>query len=79
MNITMNTANPYNMALDKNPANHVSLSPLSFLKRTAAIYPDRLAIIYGERRQTWAETAARCRRLAARCKRVASATATRWP
>lgn len=50
MNITMNTANPYNMALDKNPANHVSLSPLSFLKRTAAIYPDRLAIIYGERR-----------------------------
>ena len=64
MNITMNTANPYNMALDKNPANHVSLSPLSFLKRTAAIYPDRLAIIYGERRQTWAETAARCRRLA---------------
>ena len=60
----MNIANPYNMGLDKTPANHVSLSPLSVLRRTARIYPDRVAIIHGHHRQTWAETEQRCLRLA---------------
>ncbi len=48
----------------KNAANHVPLSPLSFLARTASVYPDHLAVLHGARRFTWAETAARCRRLA---------------
>jgi len=60
----MISANPYAMGLDKNPANHVSLSPLSFLTRAARVYPDRVAIIHGSLRQTWAQTEARCRRLA---------------
>ena len=60
----MISINPYETGLDKNAANHVSLSPLSFLTRTARIYPNRVAIIYGDLRQTWAETDARCRRLA---------------
>jgi fatty-acyl-CoA synthase len=51
--------------LGRNAANHVPLTPLSFLSRTALIHPDRVSVIHGERRFTWAETAQRCRRLAA--------------
>ena len=58
------SANPYALGLDRNEANHVPLSPLSFLRRTAAVYPDRLALVHGEHRATWAETYRRCRRLA---------------
>ena len=56
--------NPYDRGLDKCAANHVPLSPLSFLERTAQIYPDRPSVIHGARRFTWRETYARCRRLA---------------
>ncbi|MBN9696442.1 MAG: acyl-CoA synthetase [Zoogloea sp.] len=55
---------PYDHGLDKCAANYVPLSPLSFLERTAQIYPDRLSVIHGARRFTWSETYARCRRLA---------------
>ncbi len=56
-------------ALDKTRANHVSLSPLSFLKRTAAIYPARTAVIHGKRRYTWAQTFERARKLASALQR----------
>jgi fatty-acyl-CoA synthase len=55
---------PYTIGLDKNAANHAPLSPLSFLERTADVYPQRPSVIHGARRFTWAETYARCRRLA---------------
>ncbi len=55
---------PFETDLDKNAANYVPLSPLSFLARTAAVFPSRTSVIHGERRWTWAETGARCRRLA---------------
>jgi len=55
---------PYGEGLGRNPANYTSLSPISFLPKAAAIYPNRIAIIHGEQRATWAETYARCRRLA---------------
>ncbi len=54
----------YDLHLDKNAANYVPLSPLSFLERSALVYPNRLALIYGTHRQTWAQTYDRCRRLA---------------
>ncbi|MDD5248916.1 MAG: acyl-CoA synthetase [Rhodocyclaceae bacterium] len=57
-------ANIYDTGLDKNAANYVPLTPLSFLDRTAYIYPQRLSCIHGQRRYTWKETYARCRRLA---------------
>jgi len=57
-------SNPYATGLDKNAANFVPLSPLGFLRRTAEVYPQRTAIVYGNRRQTWRETQARCHRLA---------------
>lgn len=65
----MRRCNPYQLGLEKNEANYVALSPLSFLERTAQIYPDRCSVIYGERRFTWGETFARCRQLAAALSR----------
>ncbi len=55
---------PYDRDLDRNAANYAPLSPLSFIARSAAVFPDRLAVVHGPRRYTWAETYARCRRLA---------------
>ena len=54
----------YEAHLDQSSANHQALSPLSFIERTAAVYPDRIAMIHGDARRTWAETFARCLRLA---------------
>jgi len=54
----------YDQGLDRCDANFVALSPLSFIERTAAIYPDRPAVVHGAVRRTWAETYDRCRRLA---------------
>src|ERR1700751_5176986 len=56
--------NQYNIGLDKNAANYVPLTPLSFLARSAAVYPNHLSTVYEGRRFTWSETYARCRRFA---------------
>ena len=60
----MNTTHPHDIGLDKNAANYVPLSPITFLLRSAAVYPNRLAVTYGERRYSWREALERCRRLA---------------
>ena len=52
------------MSLDKNPANYAPLTPLSFIERSAYVYPDRLAVVHGKQRYTWKQTYERCRRLA---------------
>ena len=44
--------------------NHTALTPLSFIERTASVYPDGPAVIQGSVRRTWRETFQRCRRLA---------------
>lgn len=46
----------YDTALDMNAANYAVLTPLSFVERTAAIYPEYTAVVYGEVRRTWGET-----------------------
>jgi fatty-acyl-CoA synthase len=56
--------NQYNIGLDKTPANYVPLTPLSFLTRSAAVYPDLISTIYEGRSFTWSQTYARCRRFA---------------
>jgi 3-(methylthio)propionyl---CoA ligase len=58
------SANPYAQHLDKCAANFQPLSPLPFLERAAAIYPQRIAVIHGRRRDTYAEFYRRTRRLA---------------
>ena len=57
-------AGPYESDLDKTPANYVPLSPLSFIRRAASVYPQYPAVIHGNRTFTWSESYARCRRLA---------------
>ncbi|WP_066265791.1 acyl-CoA synthetase [Hydrogenophaga palleronii] len=53
------------MGLAKNAANFVALSPVSFLERAARVHPQRAALVYGDLRQSWADTYERCRRFAA--------------
>jgi fatty-acyl-CoA synthase len=54
----------YNIGLDKTQANFVALTPLSFLARTAAIYPSHPSAVYEGRTFTWSQTYSRCRRFA---------------
>ncbi|MDO9405574.1 MAG: AMP-binding protein [Polaromonas sp.] len=54
----------YAQGLDRTEANHLPLTPLRFLDRTADVYPNRLAIIHGSFRQTWSQTRDRCYQLA---------------
>ena len=56
--------NQYNVGLDKVPANYVPLTPLSFLARSAAVYPDQISTVYEGRSFTWSQTYARCRQFA---------------
>ena len=58
------TGSPYETDLDRNAANYVPLTPVGFLARTAAVYPDRIACIDGAARRTYEELYARSRRLA---------------
>ncbi|MDH3859564.1 MAG: AMP-binding protein, partial [Gammaproteobacteria bacterium] len=60
----MNSSSQYSTDLDKNAANYSPLSPLTFIERAASVYPDRNALIYGAKQQTWEQTYARCRRFA---------------
>ncbi|MES2264307.1 MAG: acyl-CoA synthetase [Pseudomonadota bacterium] len=64
------SAQAYSQGLDKNAANHVPLTPLHFLDRTAEVYPHRTAIVHGAFRQTWAQTRERCYRLASALVRL---------
>jgi fatty-acyl-CoA synthase len=50
--------------LERNPANHVPLTPLSFLNRAVLIWPDLPAVVYGAHRKTYTEYRDRCTRLA---------------
>ncbi len=58
------STNPYETDLDKAPANYVPLSPLSFIRRAAAVYPNQPALVYSGATYSWSETYTRCRRLA---------------
>jgi len=52
--------NPYETNLDKNEANYVPLTPLSFLERAKDIYPNYEAVVYESRKYTWSEVYKRC-------------------
>lgn len=58
------TFTPYELHLDRNDANYVPLTPLSFLQRAARVFPDYTALIHGDVRFTWSQTYARARQLA---------------
>ena len=50
--------------LEKNAANFVALTPLSFLNRARDVFPDKLAVVYGDHRVTYRQYHERCTRLA---------------
>jgi fatty-acyl-CoA synthase len=50
----------FEQGLPKTSANHAALSPLTFIERTASVYPDYTAVIHGEVRRDWATTWERC-------------------
>ena len=55
---------PFRTGLDRNAANFVPLTPLSFLARAAEVYPDKTAVIHGELEYSYRELGERVRRLA---------------
>ena len=60
----MNEASPFEAGLERGPANFQPLTPLGFLERAAAVYPERTAVVYGARRTSYRDFYSRCRRLA---------------
>lgn len=51
-------------------ANYAPLSPLSFLERSAVVYADRTAVVYGSKRYTWRQTRNRCIMMASALARL---------
>ena len=60
----------FDQGLPQRPANHAPLTPIDLLAWSAAVFPERTGVVYGERRFTWGETAERCRRLASALGRL---------
>ena len=55
---------PFSAGLDRNAANYAPLTPVAFLRRSAEVYPGKVAVIHGERAYTYREFEQRCRRFA---------------
>jgi fatty-acyl-CoA synthase len=62
--MTGTSAHPFETGLDRNSANYVPLTPVSFLRRAASAFPNKTAVIDGEHRYTYAQLHDRCVRLA---------------
>ncbi|NGM88312.1 acyl-CoA synthetase [Parapusillimonas sp. SGNA-6] len=64
----------YDQDLPQTPANYAAMSPLSFIERSAQVYPQRLAVVHGSGpqalRRTWSELYSRCRQLASALSRA---------
>ena len=63
------SASPYSAGLDRNGANYVPLTPITFLERAATVWPERTAVVHGPIRRDWAETSVRCHLLASALRR----------
>ena len=74
--------NPYEQGLEKNAANFVALTPISFVERSAEVFGDLESVVHGRRRYTWRETRDRAARLAAALRSFGvargSTTRPRW-
>ncbi len=62
--------NHYDTNLDKNDANYVPLTPLSFLERAKDIYPNYEAVVYESRKYTWSEVYKRCVKFASALDKI---------
>jgi len=61
---------PFETNLDQCAANYAALTPISYLERSAFVYPNKVATVNGDVRRTWSETLKRCRQLASALKKV---------
>src|SRR6266576_2479353 len=59
-----NDTHPFETNLDRHPSNYIPLSPVSFLTRAASAFAEKVAVIDGARRYTYAQLLDRCVRLA---------------
>jgi fatty-acyl-CoA synthase len=57
-------SHPFETGLDRNPANYAALTPLAFLRRSADVYPEKVAAVHGELRYSYREFSGRCRAFA---------------
>ena len=60
----------YDISLDKNKANHIPLTPLSFLQRAKDVYPNYEAIVYEDRKYTWIEVYKRAVKFASALSKI---------
>jgi len=64
----------FDQDLPQTPANYAAMTPLTFIERTAQVYPERLAVVHGTGpsalKQTWGQTYQRCRQLASALTRA---------
>ena len=60
----------YDTNLDKNKANHIPLTPLSFLQRAKDVYPNYEAIVYEDRKYTWTEVYKRAVKFASALSKI---------
>ena len=60
----------YDKNLDKNKANHIPLTPLSFLNRAKDVYPDYEAVVYENRKYTWSDIYKRCVKFASALTKI---------
>ena len=56
--------NNFDSSLQKNEANYTPLNPITFLKKTAATFPNKKSLIYNSKSFIWSETYNRCKQLA---------------
>ena len=54
--VDQSSNNKYEQGLGKNAANFTALTPLSFIERTARVFPDHIAVIHGDTERSWIET-----------------------
>ena len=62
--------NNYEQNLDKNDANFVPLTPLTFLERVKDIYPNYEALVYENRSYTWSDVYRRCTKFASALEKI---------
>ena len=62
--VDQSSNNKYEQGLGKNAANFTALTPLSFIERTARVFPDQTAVIHSDTERSWIETYHRCIKLA---------------
>ena len=65
----METENKFDQHLGKRPANYTPLTPLSFLARSAAVYPNKTAVVHGDMRFSYRTFYTRCLKLASALKK----------